>query len=378
MASYDVIVAGVGSAGSAVCLELARRGARVLGLDAFTPPHALGGHHGRSRSIRRAYLEGSAYVPMVLAAWEAWRKLERDSGRTLLRVTGNLTIGRPEDTALSGFLRSARRYGIPHEELTAREVRRRWPALRPPEGFAAGLELEAGVLFPEGCVAALLDQAARAGAELRFDEPVTAWSAAPGGSVRVVTTSAQYEAERLVLTTGARAGKLLCADAPPVAAQRVAVHWLRPPPGGAFELGALPVNFWQLEDGLELYALPVTEPGGRVKFAAHAGLSDCDPDTVERTVGPKEEARARRLLAATIPDLAGRDMVSDTCLYAMTPDRDFVLGPVPGRPMALVGAFAGHGFKFAPVLGRVLADMALGLTPGFEVGAFDPGRFRGW
>jgi len=129
MRVYDVIVAGTGSAGSATCLELARQGERVLGLDASTPPHSLGSHHGRSRSLRRAYLEGTSYVPMALAAWELWRKLEHDVQETLLRTMGNQTIGRPEDSALTGFLRSAKTDEIPHEELTAAEVHRRWPAL---------------------------------------------------------------------------------------------------------------------------------------------------------------------------------------------------------------------------------------------------------
>lgn len=374
MHSYDIIVVGTGTAGSAACLELARRGVKVLGLDAFAPPHELGSHHGRSRSIRRAYMEGTSYVPMALRTWELWRKLEQDTGKTLLSTTGNLTIGRPEDSAVSGFLKSARAYDIPHEELSAAEMRKRWPLLTPPDDFSAGFEVEAGVLYPEACVEALLKEAADAGAELHNREPVISWTIR-SGRIEISTPKGRYETGRMVLSAGARSKKLLGELAPPLMPKRVAVHWIEPPKGGAYDLGKYPVNFWQLPDGFEIYSLPVTETGGRVKFAAHTMLEDCDPDTVERMVELEEQDEARRLLSKYIPGLAGGKMVSDTCLYTLTPDNEFVLGPLPEHPEIIVGAFAGHGFKFAPVLGELLADLALDEAPKFDVGMFAPGRF---
>jgi sarcosine oxidase len=374
MPSYDIIIVGTGTAGSAACLELARRGVKVLGLDAFSPPHELGSHHGRSRSIRRAYMEGTSYVPMALRTWELWRKLEQDSGETLLTTTGNLTIGRPEDSALSGFLKSARSYDIPHEELSAEEVRKRWPLLNPPDDFGAGLEVEAGVLFPEACIEALFSEAAKAGADLRTNEPLITWRADDEG-VRITTAGGSYEAGRIVFTAGARNKKLLGDFAPPLQPKRVAVHWVTTPVGGAYDLGKYPVNFWQLPDGFEIYSLPVTEAGGRVKFAAHTKLKDCDPDTVERMVASSEQDEARSLLAEYIPGLAKNSMVSNTCLYTLSPDGEFVLGPLPEQPNVIVGAFAGHGFKFATVLGELLADISLGEQPQFDVAMFSPERF---
>jgi len=138
MIAYDVIVIGLGTAGAAACMALARRGLSVLGLDAYRPPHCLGSHHGESRSVRRAYLEGTAYVPMAQKAWELWRRLEKESGERLLSTTGNLTIGPPEGPAVSGFMASARRAGIPHDVLTAVEIRRRWPQLTPDDHFLLG------------------------------------------------------------------------------------------------------------------------------------------------------------------------------------------------------------------------------------------------
>ncbi|MEN8781975.1 MAG: FAD-dependent oxidoreductase, partial [Desulfobacterales bacterium] len=172
MNAYDVIIAGLGTVGSATAMELARRGHSVIGLDAFRPPHNRGSHHGQSRSIRRAYLEGTGYVPMALRAWELWRRLERDTGITLLVSTGNLTIGLPDGPAVKGFLASARAGNIPHQALTAAEVRKRWPQLAPSDALAAGLEVEAGLLFPELSITMLLNEAERAGAVLRFGERV--------------------------------------------------------------------------------------------------------------------------------------------------------------------------------------------------------------
>ena len=145
MSAYDFIVVGLGTAGSATCMTLARRGFKVLGIDRYRPPHQMGSHHGASRSVRRAYIEGTSYVPMAMKSWQLWRKLEKNSGQKLLVKTGNLTIGPPDSSAVTGFIASAQTYEIPHEYLTATEVCKRWPHLSPPDTFVAGLEIEAGI-----------------------------------------------------------------------------------------------------------------------------------------------------------------------------------------------------------------------------------------
>jgi sarcosine oxidase len=176
MSAYDFLVVGLGTVGSATCLELARRGHTVLGLDAWHPPHNLGSHHGETRSIRRAYLEGTSYVRMALNSWELWRRLEHDKKTTLLNSTGNLTIGPPDCPAVSGFLSSAQTYDIPYQYLTAADVSKRWPQLSPARDFVAGLEVEAGLLFPELCIELLISEAEKAGASLHFGEQADGWS----------------------------------------------------------------------------------------------------------------------------------------------------------------------------------------------------------
>ncbi len=196
MNQYDFIIIGLGTAGSATCMELARRGHSVLGLDTLHPPHNLGSHHGESRSIRRAYLEGTSYVPMALNSWESWRRLERDAKTTLLVTTGNLTIGPSDCPAVEGFLKSAKRYSIPHRELTANDVAQKWPQLSLPANFIAGLEVEAGLLSPELCISVLLSEAEKAGAVLKFNERADSWSD-DGDRVTVYTTRGRYDAGRL-------------------------------------------------------------------------------------------------------------------------------------------------------------------------------------
>jgi sarcosine oxidase len=379
---FDVMVVGLGTVGAATCMELARRGVSVIGLDAFRPPHRFGSHHGDSRSIRRAYMEGTGYVPLAIRAWELWRRLEKDSGKNLLVTTGNLTLGPRDGKAVTGFLASARAHDIAFEDLTAAEIRRRWPQLVPHNGFAGGLEKEAGVIFPETAIDLFLSEAEKAGATLRFNERVDRWRET-GDRVTIHTTQAEYEGGCLLLTAGARNKRLLKTSGSYLSPKRVPVLWVAPPQLQDYCLGNLPVNFWQLPlsgdagdpDCLELYALPVTRPGGRVKVAAHSHLSDCDPDTMTREIRHGEMAAIRLFLKEFIPALAGCDITADVCLYSMTPDRDFALGQLPGHRNVFTAALAGHGFKFAPVLGELLADIALGNSPAFDLSMFAISRF---
>lgn len=383
MNSCDVIVVGLGTAGSATCMALAQRGVSVLGLDAFHPPHTMGSHHGESRSVRRAYLEGTGYVPMALRAWELWRKLEKDSGERLLVTTGNLTIGPPEGPAVSGFLASARSGNIPHEFLTAVEIRKRWPQLAPPKDFVAGLEKAAGIVFPEKCIRVFLSMAHASGARLHFDEPVTGWTA-KGGAIEVCTSFGRYTANRVLIAAGARAGQLLGGSGAVLMPKRVPVHWITPPDTNSYQLGQFPVNFWQVpingtaatnDHYREFYTLPAIKPGGRIKAAFHNHLADCDPEKPPPGVSTAAVADIRRVLARFLPPLSGQSMTSDTCMYTLTPDDHFLLGPLPENESVFAVALAGHGFKFAPMLGEILADLMEGLSPAIDLDFFSPGRF---
>ena len=384
MPTYDTIIVGLGTAGSATCMELARRGFRVLGLDTHRPPHNRGSHHGASRSVRRAYLEGSVYVPMALRSWALWRKLEKDSGQTLLVKTGNLTLGPPESPAVAGFMASARAYEIPHEALTAAEVRKRWPQLAPPDTFVAGLEKEAGIVFPELSIAAFLTEAEKAGADLRVAERVDRWTEGPDG-VQVQTARKTYAGGRLLISAGAWTRRLLGQPDGVLTPKRVPVHWVAAPEDSGFRLGCFPVNFWQvpvkkgpgsLQAYSEFYTLPVTGSDSRIKAAFHNELVDCDPETLVRQVSAEEVGKIKAVLKQFLPGLHLCPMSSDVCLYTLTPDGHFYLGKRPGSDHVFGVALAGHGFKFAPLLGEILADLMTENTPSVDIDLFSPQRFH--
>src|ERR1051326_8689743 len=206
--AYDVIIIGLGAMGSAAAYHLAPSGQRVLGLDRFTPPHTFGSSHGQTRIIREAYFEHPVYVPMVQRAYELWVELATRSRTELFRQTGGLMIGPPESVVVSGARRSADTHRLPHEILSAHEIRRRFPALRPSEDMMAVLEPRAGILFPERCIAAHLALAGEHGATLRCAEPVVRWGP-DGDGVHVSTAKGEYRAGQLILSAGAWINSLL-------------------------------------------------------------------------------------------------------------------------------------------------------------------------
>jgi sarcosine oxidase len=363
--------------GSAAAYHLARRGRRVLGLDAFPPGHTLGSSHGESRIIRLAYFEHPDYVPLLRRAYTLWEGLQREADTELLRLTGGLFVGPPDGALVAGSLRSARVHGLPHEVLDAADVSRRFPALRPSPADAALYEPQAGVLYPERCIGAHLRLAAAAGAELRHEERVRQWAATPGG-VQVETDAGRYTAGWLVLSAGAWLGKLLADTRLPLQPERIPIFWMQPRESPElFDAARFPLWIWQTDELGFFYGFPHLEWAG-VKVGRHHSDEPCDPDMVDRQVKPGDEARVRQFLARCIPALDGPTASSRVCLYTNTPDEHFIVDRHPEFPSVLfAGGFSGHGFKFATVIGEVLADL---VTEGAATAAADflrAARFAG-
>ena len=147
--AFDVIVVGLGAMGSATAYHLSKQHTKVLGLEAFIPAHDKGSSHGESRIIRQAYFEDSAYVPLVLRAYELWDELQNESNEEILSITGGVAIGSPRRGLITGCLKSARRYGLEHDLLDAREMRRRFPQFALADNEVAFYEEKAGFLKPE-------------------------------------------------------------------------------------------------------------------------------------------------------------------------------------------------------------------------------------
>jgi sarcosine oxidase len=331
--------------------------------------------------IRQAYFEHPSYVPLLLRAYELWRKLERQTGSRLLLETGGLMMGRPDAEVVAGSLRSAREHDLPHELLNAPEIRRRFPVFRVPDDTVAVFERAAGVVFCERAVTAHLEQAARAGAELHFEEPVLSWRAEAGGGVSVTTGKTTYAADQLILAPGPWAPGLLAELGVPFVVERRVLFWFQPLCGvGDFLPERFPVYIWQPGGGAIPYGFPALDgPQGGVKISLHhlAETEPCTPETVDRRVREGDVSTMRAALRGFLPALDGELLHAQTCLYTLTPDSNFVIGAHPQYPQVKVAAgFSGHGFKFCSVIGEVLADLVTAGSTRFDLGLFEPQRYQ--
>jgi sarcosine oxidase len=378
--SFDVIVVGLGGMGSSAAYQIALRGKSVLGLEQFGPAHDKGSSHGQSRIFRQAYFEGEAYVPLLLRARELWDQIQHDSGMDLFTITGGLFLGSPDSSVVTGSTGSARKYNLPHEILDSGQIRRRFPPFRPPKHFAGLYEVGAGVVKPEQAVLAHLEEARKHGAELHFDEAVLSVTPeASDGGVRITTAAGQYVCQRLVITCGPWAARVLADLQLPLVVERAIMHWFRPVDGpDLFLPDRFPIHLWELDTGEQFYGFPaMAGPQGGVKIAFHnRHLTPCDPDSLDRQVYDHEVQAMRQYVTAYIPPLNGDHLASKTCMYTMSPDKHFIIGPHPRHPSIVFAAgFSGHGFKFASVVGEILAELAIDGRTRHAIGAFDVARF---
>lgn len=355
---YDVIVAGVGGMGSAAAAHLAERGLKVLGLDRYGIPNAMGSSHGASRIIRLAYFEDPAYVPLLRRSYALWRELEVRAGRRLLEMTGCLDVGAPGTRVFDGSLRSSLEHGLAHEVLTGDELMRRFPAYRVPESCSALLEPEGGILLPEQCVAAHAAWARSAGAELRPGEAVRSWKQV-GESVRVTTDVGVYEAAHLVISAGAWAGKLAPLLAGQLQPERQVTAWLQPIRPELFEARAFPVFVMEVPEGM-FYGFPLGSEGPRgLKIGRFHHLHETiDPDRLDRAAGPADEALLKSFATHYMPAGAGATVEMRVCMFTNSPDEHFILDRHPeASNVVLAAGFSGHGFKFCSVVGEIIADL---------------------
>jgi sarcosine oxidase len=376
MAVYDVIILGLGAMGSAAAHHLARRGLRVLGLEQFTPAHDRGASHGRSRIIREAYFEDPAYVPLIQRAYALWGDLQAQTGTPLLVTTGGLMIGPRKGALVSGALTSAARHGLVYELLGPDDLRHRYPLFRPPEDAVAVWEPRAGILFPEACVRAHLGAAARHGADLHFEERVGRWDTF-GRGVTIRTNRGRYEAPRLVVTAGPWAGQILADLGLPLEVERNVMYWFHPLRNAdAFGPERFPIYILEYTPGAFVYGFPALGDEG-IKIAHHHSGERCTPASIRREVSAEEIARMRGLLSRYLPDGDGVLRQAVTCMYTNTPDGHFIIGRHPKLPaVTLACGFSGHGFKFAPVVGEILADLATEGGTRHNIDLFRLGRFE--
>ena len=299
--TYDVAIVGLGAMGSSSTFELSRRGQRVIGFDAFRPPHARGSSHGETRIIREAYFEDPVYVPLVQRAYDLWNELEVRAGRKLYINTGGLMLGTPDSSVIRGARASATKYELAHELLSAKEIRRVYPAFHLPDLIVGVREPRAGVLFPEACIESYLTLAASQSATLVFDEPILEWGFG-GDSVWLRTVNRRYDVGVVVFCCGPWLTTLV--DLPTrLQVERNVLHWFEPQLHSShFQLGALPIFLLEDDTGRMCYGLPeLPNLGPGVKVARHHFGDVTTPDGVNRTVSEGEIAEmdsvGRRVLA---------------------------------------------------------------------------------
>jgi len=373
MPSFDIAIIGLGVMGSAALASLARRGRRVVGIDRFAPGHERGSSHGTTRIIRLGYFEHPSYVPLLRAAYPLWRDLEAQSRRSLLSVTGIVEIGAPGSELVAGTLRSARLHGLAHDILDAPGLMKRFPAFRVPGDFIGVFQPDGGFVRAEPAVAALQGLAREAGAQLRMEERVLAVEPCRD-SVRVWTPHDDIVAGCAIVAAGPWLKSLLPEFPVPIRVTRQVLGWFEPANEARFAAGHFPVFLLQNPDGV-FYGFPADRDG--IKVAKHHhGDKAVDPDRYDRTVSAQDEAIIRMALKAHVPDADGRLLAAKTCLYTMTPDGDFILDRLPGWPRIIVAApCSGHGFKFAPVIGEILADLAVAGRTDHDISRFSLARF---
>lgn len=356
MPVYDAIVLGVGGMGSATLYHLARRGRRVLGLERHDLLHERGSSHGLTRIIRLAYFEHPSYVPLLHRAYELWRELEDESGERLLHITGSVDAGPSASRVFEGARRSSDAYDLPHEVMDGAELGRRFPGYRLPKEIQCLYQPEGGFLPPERCIAAHATLAQTAGAELRLHEGVLDWDVR-GDGVWVRTEGARYEADRLVICAGAWAAKLVPELERLAVPERQVLAWLETRRPELFQPERFPVFNLEVEDG-HYYGLPAYGvPGFKLGRYHHRGET-VDPDAEVRAPDGEDEALLARFARRYFPDGAGRALAMKTCLFTNSPDGNFILDIHSTYPQVAIGAgFSGHGFKFASVVGEVMADL---------------------
>jgi sarcosine oxidase len=360
---YDVIVIGLGAMGAAAVEQLSRRGVSVLGIDQSSVPNTRGSSAGDTRLIRKAYFEHPDYVPLLERAYHHWRDLEARTGERLLYTTGALYIGPPEGDLIAGSLRAAREHDLALLECTPEDLERLHPQFTIPSGYVAGYEPEAGFVMAGGSIAALATASLNQGAQLLAHTRVDSWRAGAGG-IQVMSGDRTFRAGKLIIAGGSWNSDLLQIEGLALTATRQPLFWIWPRQPRQFELPGFGCWALQRHDQPGLYyGFPGAVPGAAqagVKFAHHHPGLACEPDEIRLDPDVDEYRRLRDAVVPFIPGLDGTVLAASTCMYTMSRDQHFIVDRHPDHAnVTFAAGFSGHGFKFAPVIGELLADYAL-------------------
>ncbi len=355
---YDLAVIGCGGMGSSVLYHAAAQGANVLGIEQFSLVHDRGSSHGHTRIIRQAYFEHPDYVPLLLEAYRLWSEIEQVSQRRLYHEIGLLQVGPSDGVVVPGVLRSAAQHGLTVDSLDTRQAATRFPMFRLPDHHVAAFEKRAGYLLVEACVetylkaarthrAQLLDQTRLVDFEFRDD------------CIVLQTSRGVHRTKRVVFTVGAWISNWLKDAKINFQVLRKHLHWYHSPDTRTARDNGCPLFFFEDDHHGYYYGFPAIDERG-VKVAEHSGGEVlAGPDDYDRGVDSDDRLRIEDFLRRYFHgQLEARDHA--TCMYTMTPDQDFVIDAHPVNDRIWIAAgFSGHGFKFASVVGKLVADASL-------------------
>lgn len=371
---YDVIILGLGGMGSAAAASCARRGLRVAGVERFTPVHAFGSSHGRTRLIRQAYFEHEAYVPLLLETYDLWRALEAQTGKELLRVTGLLLAGHANSEIVARTCASARTHDLAVDELDARQMRRRFPMLSPLDDEIAVYEPLGGVVFPERTVETMLNLAREAGADLRFGCAFERIDLGKTDVLVVLDDGSELRARTVVSAMGAWTPAHPDLVDAPIRVQRNVQAWFTPESDAFASPGCPAYLVDRTGFPAPLYGMP--DLGDGVKAAFHGYGATTHADDLDRTIDKRDVAPIQSALNAWMPGAGYALRDASACMYALTPDENFVVGTHPKDARVVVlGGFSGHGFKFVPLVGEIAADLVQHGSTARDVAFLSPQRF---
>ena len=377
---WDAIVVGLGAMGAATLYQLAKRGARVLGIDRFHPPHDQGSSHGDTRITRLALGEGAQYLPLAKRSHEIWRELESATGQNLLHQVGGLVFSSAEGRApahgAADFLQTtievAQLNGIPHEVLDASAMANRFPQFRFQGDETGCYEPSAGYVRPEACIAAQLQLSRELGASILTGKRVLKWQT-DGGGVTVETDGGSLQADHLILTTGAWLPQFVPEFVASLRVLRQVLHWFETEePSASFTGEHMPV-FIRVPDSRAamFYGFPAIDgPKGGLKIATEQFEETCVPDEVNRTVSPAEST-AMHALASPHIRITQRVLRAAVCKYTVTPDFHFIIDHHASTDRVwFASACSGHGFKHSAAVGEALAQQVLHGRSDYELSTF--------
>jgi sarcosine oxidase len=380
---FDVIVLGVGSMGSATCFQLASKGHSVLGIEQFDIPHDQGSHAGQSRIIRKAYFEHPDYVPLLERAYENWKHLEAVTNTQVYFPTGLLYAGMKNSILIEGVKQSASKYNLQVESLSQEVCRNRFPQFCMPEEYEVLFEPDAGFLTPERVILLYTQHAIKAGATIHTKEKVLEWHKDAEGII-VTTHQDSYRCKKLVITAGPWADECIPGLASKLKVTRQVIMWSIPESWDVFQQEKFPC--WMVDDHQQpgmfygFPALPVGTFGAPIglKAAHHFPGETTFANHVNRKVSAGEEQHLVTALKSYVPQGYSSTHTLKTCLYTNTPDEHFIIDFLPGynQDVAIAAGFSGHGFKFASVVGEIMADLATRGATNLPIGFLSLNRFN--